>query len=224
MFLNSLRVTAVFTVTAVGAEFVLGLLIAVILNRLRRMGHVLLPFLLLPMMTTPIIVGLLWRFMLNDRTGLVNYFLDAVGIGRFSFLAHPRLALGSIIVADVWQWTPFVILLLYSGLQALPAESYEAAEVDGASRLQMFRYITIPYLRNTILITLLIRGIDAFREYDKVYTMTYGGPGSSTETASFYIYRQAFVFFNTGLASALSLILLVVTIVVVQNSITRLRR
>lgn len=121
------------------------------------------------------------------------------------------------------QWTPFVILLLYSGLQALPKDPYEAAELDGATGFQKFWHITLPAMRNTMLICVLIRGMDAFREYDKVYTMTYGGPGSSTESASFYIYRQGFVFFNTGFSTALSLIMLVLTIIVVQTSVVKLR-
>jgi multiple sugar transport system permease protein len=116
-------------------------------------------------MITPIIVGLLWRFMLNDQTGLVNYFLAAIRIGRFAFLSTADSALLAIIVADLWQWTPFVILLLYSCLQALPKEPYEAAELDGATELQKFWHITLPALRNTMVICVLIRAMDAFREY-----------------------------------------------------------
>jgi multiple sugar transport system permease protein len=223
MFLNSLLITVKFTLGSVFCEFSLGLLIAVLLNRLKG-GNLILGIFLLPMMITPIIVGLLWRFMLNEQTGLVNYFLARIGIERFSFLSTANSALVSIIVADLWQWTPFVILLLYSGLQALPKDPYEAAELDGATGFQKFRHITLPAMRNTMVICVLIRAMDAFREYDKVYTMTYGGPGSSTETASFYIYRQGFVFFNTGFSSALSLIMLVLTIIVVQTSIVRLWR
>ena len=137
------------------------------------------------MMITPIIVGLLWRFMLNDQTGLVNYFLASIRIGRFAFLSTADSALLAIIVADLWQWTPFVILLLYSGLQALPKEPYEAAELDGATELQKFWHITLPALRNTMVICVLIRAMDAFREYDKVYTMTCGGPGSRRKQRAF---------------------------------------
>ena len=217
MFRRALVVTLEFTAAAVAIEFVLGLAVALVLNGMRRAGNKLLPLVLLPMMMTPIIVGLLWRFMLNDRTGLVNYFLAVTGVGRRPFLAQPGTALAAIVAADVWQWTPFVVLMLYSGLQSLPAEPYEAAALDGASRWQTFRRITLPYLRNAIVICLLIRGMDAFREYDKIYTMTYGGPGSSTESATFYIYRQAFVLFNTGFAAVLSLLILVITVVAVKN-------
>jgi len=223
MFLNSLLMTVKFTSGCVVLEFLLGLLIAVLLNRLDRYANLVLGVLLLPMMITPIIVGLLWRFMLNDQSGLVNYFLAVIGIGRFPFLSNANSALLSIMLADLWQWTPFVILLLYSGLQALPKDPYEAAALDGASGFQKFCHITFPAMRNTMLICVLIRGMDAFREYDKVYTMTYGGPGSATESASFYIYRQGFVFFNTGFSTALSLIMLALTIMIVQTSVVKLR-
>jgi multiple sugar transport system permease protein len=223
MFLNSLLMTVKFTSGCVVLEFWLGLLIAVLLNRLDRYANLVLGVFLLPMMITPIIVGLLWRFMLNDQSGLVNYFLAVIGIGRFPFLSNANSALLSIMLADLWQWTPFVILLLYSGLQALPKDPYEAASLDGASGFQKFCHITFPAMRNTMLICVLIRGMDAFREYDKVYTMTYGGPGSATESASFYIYRQGFVFFNTGFSTALSLIMLALTIMIVQTSVVKLR-
>src|SRR5260370_17038904 len=126
-----------------------------------------------------------------------------MGMGGFPFVSNGNSGLLSIMLADLWQWTPFVILLLYSGLQALPKDPYEAAALDGASGFQKFCHITFPAMRNTMLICVLIRGMDAFREYDKVYTMTYGGPGSPTESASFYIYLQGFFFFNTGFSSAL---------------------
>ena len=169
MFLNSLLMTLKFTSGSVLAEFLLGLLIAVLLNQLTRHANLVLGVFLLPMMITPIIVGLLWRFMLNDQTGLVNYFLAAIGVGRFPFLSTANTALLSIMLADLWQWTPFVILLLYSGLQALPKDPYEAAALDGASGVQKFWHITLPAMRNTILICVLIRAMDAFREYDNLY-------------------------------------------------------
>jgi multiple sugar transport system permease protein len=127
-------------------------------------------------------------------------------------------------MVDVWQWTPYVLLFIYSGLQSLPLEFFEAAKIDGAASHQIFWYITLPSLKNTIFISLLIRGMDAIREYDKVFTMTYGGPGTHTETISFYIYRQGFKIFDTAYAAAASLILLVVTIVITQFIIGRYRK
>ena len=135
MFLNSLLMTVKFTLGSVFCEFSLGLLIAVLLNRLNKSGNLVLGIFLLPMMITPIIVGLLWRFMLNDQTGLVNYFLAAIGIGRFAFLSNGSSALMSIILADLWQWTPFVILLLYSGLQALPKDAVRGGGTGRSIRI-----------------------------------------------------------------------------------------
>lgn len=224
MVLNSLFNTVKFTLLATGLEFSIGLCIALLINRLNRLANLVLALLMLPMMLTPIIIGLQWRFLLNHTTGLVNYFLDAIGIGRFSFLADPKLALPAVILADVWQWTPFVILLLYSGLQALPREPFEAASIDGANEFEKFRYITLPALQNTILIVVLIRAMDALREYDKIFTMTYGGPGSATETMSFHIYLQGFKLFSTGYAAAISYLLLIITIVIIQLTWNVLRR
>lgn len=224
MVLNAFLNTAKFTVGAVIIEFLLGFGVALLLNRLTRFGNLILALLMPPMMLTPVIVGLQWRFLFNFNTGLVNYLLEGVGVGRFPFLAKDTWALLAIIFADVWQWTPYVILLIYSGLKSLPSEPYEAAAIDGASEVQMFRFITLPYLRNTMVIVLLIRGMDALREYDKIFTMTYGGPGSATETATFNIYLRAFKFFETGYASAVSYILLILTLVIIQWAMPKLRQ
>ncbi len=224
MVQNAFFNTTKYTLGATLSEFLVGLGLALLLNRLRRLNNLLLALFMLPMMLTPVIVGLQWRFLFNHSTGLVNYLLDALGLGRIPFLANSGWALPSLIIADIWQWTPFVLLLIYSGLQALPEEPYEAASIDGASEFQKFRYITLPSLQNTILIVLLIRGMDALREYDKVFTMTYGGPGSATETASFHIYLQGFKHFNTGYASAVSYLLLIVTVFIIQTALARRSR
>lgn len=223
-FISSSWNTGKYVFGAVVIEFTFGFGIALLLFRLKRFGKPLLTLFLLPMMLTPIIIGLMWRFMLNYDVGLVNYIVELIGFRRFPFLAEKSTSLLSIILVDAWQWTPFVVLLLYSGLQTVPVSSYEAAKIDGASEIQLIRYITLPALRHTITICLLIRGMDALREYDKVYTMTYGGPGNATETVSFYIYRQGFKFFNMGYAAAGSYLLLILTIVVAQFFLSRLQK
>jgi multiple sugar transport system permease protein len=224
MFLQAFVRTFVYVAIVVSVEFLLGLSISLVLNREGSFGRVLLTIFLMPIMLTPIIIGLMWRFMFNYDVGLVNYFLSVAGLNRFPFLAHDVVSMLSIIMVDVWQWTPFVLLFIYSGLQSLPLEFFEAARIDGASSVQIFWYITLPSLKNTIFISLLIRGMDAIREYDKVFTMTYGGPGTHTETISFYIYRQGFKIFDTAYASAASLILLVVTVAVTQFVVNRYRK
>jgi multiple sugar transport system permease protein len=224
MFLQAFVRTFVYVVVTVSIEFLFGLSIALILNREGAFGRALLTVFLMPIMLTPIIIGLMWRFMFNYDVGLVNYFLTVIGLNRFPFLAHDMVSMFAVIMVDVWQWTPFVLLFIYSGLQSLPLEFFEAAKIDGASSHQIFWYITLPSLKNTIFISLLIRGMDAIREYDKIFTMTYGGPGTHTETISFYIYRQGFKIFDTSYASAASLVLLVVTIVVTQFVVNRYRK
>ena len=224
MFIASFLRTLVYVGLSVLIEFFLGLAIAMVLNSEGSFGRTLLSIFLLPMMLTPIIVGLLWRFMLNYDVGLVNYLVSLLLSDRIPFLGRDTTALLVVILVDVWQWTPFVLLFIYSGLQSLPLEFFEAAKIDGASSPQIFWYITLPSLKNTIFISLLIRGMDAIREYDKIFTMTYGGPGSSTETISFYIYRQGFKIFDTAYASATSLVLLVVTVVITQFVINRYKK
>lgn len=223
LYLSSLVNTGLFVVGAVAVEFLFGLIVALLLYRFSRVGRVLLAIFLLPMMLTPIIVGIMWRLLLNYDVGLVNFFIELVGFHRFPLLANPSTALMAIILVDAWQWTPFMVLLLYSGLQSLPQEPLEAARIDGASSWQTFRFVTLPALRNTIAISVLIRSMDAIREYDKIYTMTYGGPGNATETVSFYIYRQGFKFFDMGYAAAGSYILLIITIISAQVLLARLR-
>lgn len=222
LFLKSFWLTVQYVLGAVLIEFSAGLIIALLLHRLQNKGRIILTLFLLPMMLTPIIVGLMWRFMLNYDVGIVNFIIETLGLKRFPFLANQSTALFSIIIVDAWQWTPFMVLLLYSGLQSMPTDPFEAGKIDGASEFQMFRYITLPTLKPIILISLLIRGMDAFREYDKIYTMTNGGPGNCTETASFYIYRVAFKFFEVGYGAAAAFVLLVISVFVCKQFVSRL--
>src|SRR5262249_58630414 len=138
--------------------------------------------------------------MLNPDFGAINGTLKAVGVNTQSmtWTASPLLAMLSVIAVDVWQWTPFMFLVLLAGLQAIPQEPYEAATIDGASAYQMFRDITLPMLKPAILIALLLRTMDLLRVFDQIYILTEGGPGFATETVSLYIYRSAFRFFDLG--------------------------
>jgi multiple sugar transport system permease protein len=223
-FFNSSFNTAKFVVLSIAVEFTLGFLISLLLYYLRGLGRLFLTIFLLPMMLTPIIVGLMWRFMMNYDVGLVQYFIELVGLKRFPFLANRSTALLTVIFVDAWQWTPFIILLIYSSMQGIPLEPFEAARIDGASELQVIRYIILPSLRNAAILCLLIRGMDAIREYDKIFTMTSGGPGNATETLSFYIYRTGFKLFNLGYAASASYILLIVTTVLAQLLLNRLQK
>jgi multiple sugar transport system permease protein len=209
-FLNSLRVTFTFVIAAVGIEFVLGMGLALLLNHDLKGKGIIRSIILLPMMCTNVVIGLTWRLLLNYEFGLVNYYLSVLGLDRIEWLSKPAVAMPTIILVDVWNTTSFVALLLLAGLQALPEEPFEAARIDGASGWQTFIYLTLPLLRQTILVALLWRVIDTFRIFDVIYLLTAGGPARATETVSIYVYRYGFQSFNLGYASAASYVMILI--------------
>lgn len=225
-FLNSLWVTAVFTAVAVPTEMVLGTGLALfIYHRLPdRWRSTFQTIFLLPMMMSYIAVGLLWRFLWNGSIGFVNYLFESVGLPTQGWLGDPTMALFTVIVADVWQWTPFVILVVLAGLEGLPEEPFEAAKMDGASTLQTFRYITLPLLKPILIVVLLFRTADAFRIFDKVFIMTRGGPGDASMTLSMLIYRRSFKDGSFGEAAVMSIFMLAVISVVALVIIKRARK
>lgn len=215
-FWNSLWVTTQFVAIAVTVEFLLGLGLALVLSRDVPGVRMFRSLILVPLALAPIVVGLLWRFMLGTEYGLINNVITLVGLPRTDFLSNTSVALIVIALVDVWQWTPFMFLILLAGVQALPLEPFEAAAIDGASRWQTLRYITLPLLRYPILVALLLRTIDAFRVYDLIFMMTRGGPINVTDTLSWHIYNIGFRNFNMSYASALSWIMLIIVTVVVS--------
>ena len=223
-FLKSMATTFIYVICNVVFELTLGTAIAMLLYRLGKMGNVLLSFFLLPMMLTPVIVGIMWRFMFNFDFGMINFFLEKIGFDKVAFLSDKVHAINYLSIVDMWQWTPYVILLVYGNLQALSKEQLESASIDGASTIMTFRKITLPFLSKTLTICMLIRIMDSIREYDKVYSMTQGGPGNATETASYFIYRQAFKFFDIPKATAASIILLIITIIISNFMVKRMQK
>lgn len=215
-FLTALVHTVVFAISALTLEFLLGLALALLLNGKIRGRSFFRAGLLVPMMLPTVVVGVIWRLMLNPNFGAVNGTLKGAGLNTASltWTSSPRLAMFSIIAVDVWQWTPFIFLILLAGLQAIPNEPYEAALLDGSSSWQTFRHITLPLLKPAILVALLLRTMDLLRVFDQVFILTEGGPGFATETISLYIYRTAFRFSNFGYAAAMSFVLLLMTNIV----------
>jgi multiple sugar transport system permease protein len=215
-FLTALAHTFVYAVVALTCEFLLGLGLALLLNSQIRGRGLFRATLLVPMMLPPVVAAIIWRLMLNPNFGAINGTLKQIGIDTESltWTASPGLAMLSVIAVDVWQWTPFVFLVLLAGLQAIPQEPYEAALIDGSSRWQTFRHVTLPLLKPAILIVLLLRTMDLLRVFDQIFILTEGGPGFATETVSLYIYRTAFRFFDFGYAAAMSFVLLVLTNIV----------
>lgn len=198
--------TFAFTMIAVAVETILGVVIALVLNRETRGQNFIKTLFLLPMIATPVAVGMVWLLMYEPSIGVLNYLLGLIGLPQGLWLASPQQALGSLILVDVWQWTPMITLIVLAGLASLSREPFEAAIVDGASRLQIIRHITIPLIQPTIVASVILRSIDAFKTYDIIYTMTQGGPGFATETLNIYSFVLGFQYFQMGKASALLMI------------------
>jgi multiple sugar transport system permease protein len=208
--------TLLYVVGAVTLQTVLGFSIAYLISRRTRGRGVLTTMFLVPMMLSPVVVGLFWRFMLDTQFGVVNSLLGSLGLGQVEWLTQQRMALFSLIVVDTWQWTPFIMLIALAGLTAVPRYLYEAASIDRASEWFRFRNITLPLVWPLLLIAVMFRAIESFRLFDLVYILTSGGPGVSTETLSFHVYKVAFLGFNTGTASAYGILMVLVVIVLAQ--------
>jgi multiple sugar transport system permease protein len=207
-FWNSMSVSALFVLIAVPIEFMLGIVGALVLNQKIYLRSLWVPLLFMPAIMAPIVVGLLWKIMLAGSWGLISYnVLERFGlIGETSAFASPSLALYALIFVDIWQWTPFMMLAFFAGLQALPTNPYRAAAVDGATPVQIFFRITLPMLAPLLVVIGLLRFIDAFKVFDTIYILTGGGPGIATETPSVLANKMTFEFWNVGLASALAVI------------------
>lgn len=217
--------TAVFAAAALALELVLGLLLAILIDSVRRGRAVLRTALLLPMLLPPVVAAVIWRLIYNPQFGLLNGTLRALGFNPsgLTWTSGEGGALASVILVDVWEWTPFVFLLVSAALQGLPQESLEAARVDGASRWRIFLDIELPLLRPVLALAAMLRGMDLIRIFDQVFILTQGGPGFATETISLYIYRTAFRFFDFGYASAMSLLLLVIATMLARGLVRQLR-
>ncbi|GGG01697.1 carbohydrate ABC transporter permease [Paenibacillus abyssi] len=211
-FWNALRITAIFVASTVVLEFAIGLGLAIILNRLTVGQRIYQSILLLPIAMAPTVVGLMFRFMMNDQYGIMNYFMELFGMSRVAWLSNTSLALPALIFTDIWQWTPFMMIILLAGLKGIPDEPYEAANIDGASAWQAFRYVTIPQLSKIIYIALLLRTIDSLRIYDTIYMMTKGGPINVTSTLSWIVYDKGFKFLEFGYGAAICIILLIIVV------------
>lgn len=210
-FWHSMAVTFKFVARATLIELVLGFIVALVLNSITRGRRLLTSLVMIPMMVAPLVVGLMFSFTLNPQFGLYTYLVDRFGLS----LPQAPLSSGStahlvMTITDVWEWTPFVVLMILAALQAVPAEPIEAAMIDGASDLQVLRYVTLPLIKPVVVVTVVLRAIEAFKEFDKPYILTGGGPGAATEVIDMFTYRAAFVNFNFSYAAALSIVLFIV--------------
>ena len=205
---SSIGVTLRFAAFVLAAELVIGMGLALLLEKPIKGASVFRTIFILPLMVSPVAVGLIWRYLLDGRIGLVNHYLGMLGIPPQTWLGDRDLAFFSIVITDIWQWTPFIFIILLAGLQALPSEVLEASRIDGANWWQMTFRIKVPMLRSILLVTVLMRLIDVFRALEVIFVMTFGGPGRSTQVLSLHIYKTAFTSQALGYASTIAVVLM----------------
>ena len=211
-FRRAVVVTGVFTVGSVLVELFAGLGLALLFAQPFPFLRPIRAILLLPLFVVPVVGATMWRLILHPDMGVINYYLAVLGLGQPPWLGDPILAMIAIVLVDAWRTIPFMFLVIHAGLETLPAELYEAAKVDGASWLQSFRFITVPLLTYIMLLAVLIRGMDAFREFDIIFVLTGGGPGTATETIQLLNYR-IFGLGHMGIANAVGIVTLVLVAV-----------
>ena len=201
-FQEAIGHTIYFTVLAVIVPLVLGTVAALIFHREFPFRGALRAIFTMPMMATPVAVALVWTMMFHPQQGVLNYLLSLVGLPPSLWVYSPTLVIPSLVLVEIWHWTPLVMLIVLGGLAALPTEPYESARLDGATEWQLFRFITLPLVAPFLLVAAVIRTIDAIKAFDTIYVISQGGPGTASETINLYLYLQAFAFYNVGNASA----------------------
>ena len=223
-FWNSLRFTVLYVAVVVSVELALGLLLAYILSERIRFRNFFRVLFLLPMAAPPIGVAFMWRMLLNPDAGIVVKILNSLGFNMVRWLTDAKLTPFVLMAVDIWEWTPFMFLGLLAAMQSLPVSLYDAAQVDGASRSQTFWFITFPLLLPIMVTLVLLRAIDAFKLFELVFGITGGGPGTSTESLSYYTYTVGFQYFDLGYACALSWVFLVIVLMMANFLLQRLRK
>jgi multiple sugar transport system permease protein len=218
-FIESIAHTLYFTLLAVVLPLVFGTIAALIFHRKVPMRGLLRGAFIMPMMATPVAVALVWTMMFHPQQGVLNYLLSLVGLPPSRWVYSPRWVIPSLVLVEIWHWTPLVMLIVLGGLASLPVEPMESALIDGATGWQTFRYITFPLLVPFLTVAGVIRTIDALKAFDTIFVISQGGPGTASETINIYLYLQAFSFYNIGSASA---VVVVFFVLVVALSLTLL--
>ena len=205
-FLESIWHTLVYAALSVILPVALGLVAALIFHNNFPLRGLARGIFILPMMATPVAIAVVWTMMFHPQLGVMNYLLSLVGLPPQLWVFHPNSVIPSLVLVETWQWTPLVMLILLGGLAAMPTEPYESAEIDGASGLQKFRFITLPLIMPFLLVALMLRLIDALKSFDIIFAITQGGPGTASETLNLYLYATAFAYYDIGYASAITVI------------------
>ena len=201
--LNTLK----FVLLAVFCELILGIFIAVFVDSLKHIGKVMRVIILLPALIPPVTVALIWQMMMSNNNGILNRMLNTLGINGINWLLSPEYAFSSVLLIDIWQYTPVVFLIIFAALQAIPDSQFEAAKIDGVNTWQKFIYITLPNIKEALYLAVIMRMVDTFRLFDKVNILTKGGPAGTTSTMTQYIYQHGVNGLNLGFSSAASIIM-----------------
>jgi multiple sugar transport system permease protein len=208
---QSILTTFKFMLIAVSCQVILGFALALAINALPKFQRIITSLILVPMMVAPLVVGLMYSFFLNPQFGFYTWIVNALNLPLpLSLFSQSGSALVTVALTDVWEWTPYLALMFLAGLQSIDTESFEAAKIDGANAWQTFTNVTVPLMMPVVVVGIILRSMEAFKEFDKPYILTGGGPGSATEVIDMYTYRQAFVSFNFSFASAICVVLFVV--------------
>ncbi len=211
-FLQSLYLHVMFIIICVALQLIIGLAVALFLNRDFFADKIVRSLLLISVFILPVVSGYAFRFMYNPQYGAINWFLSFFGVGPVEFLSDGNLAFVSIILQDIWRMWPFMFMVIYSGLKALPQEPFQAARIDGASKFQILIYLTLPMLKPTLVVAVILRVIDVLKVFTEVFVMTGGGPGRATTLLSIFIYEHAYSFFNMGYAAAASYVMVLIAV------------
>src|SRR6476469_2339173 len=222
-FVESIWHTLVYTALSVALPLMLGTLAAVVFHAKFPMRGFLRGLFILTMLATPVAIALVWTMMFHPPLGILNYLLSLVGLPPQLWVFHPATVIPSLVLVETWQWTPLVMLIVLGGLAAIPIEPYESAQIDGATRWQVFRYISLPLVAPFLFIASMIRMIDAVKSFDIIFAITQGGPGSASETINLYLYSVAFVYYDVGYASAIVVVFFAL-IVALAAALLRLRQ
>lgn len=206
-FWNGLKITLVLYALSLVLQLVLGTYVALLLHGSRKLSGIVRTMMISPFVLPPVVVGMMWLVVLDPSIGAANYLLQSVGLARSDWLASPTWVIPTVAMIDTWQWTPYVALIVLGGLQSLPPNVYEAAQIDGASRWNTFWRITFPLLAPTLVTAAILRSVDLLRFFDIIYITTQGGPGNASNTLNIYGFRKGFELFEIGYASALMITL-----------------
>ena len=222
-FVESIGHTLVYSALSVVLPLIFGTFAAVVFHMKFPMRGFLRGLFIMPMMATPVAIALVWTMMFHPQLGILNYLLSLVGIPPQLWVFHPATVIPSLVLVETWQWSPLVMLIVLGGLAAIPTEPYESAQIDGATRWQIFRYISLPLVMPFLFIAGMIRAIDALKSFDIIFAITQGGPGTASETINLYLYSTAFVYYDVGYASAIVVVFFAL-IIVLTGALLQLRR